>query len=79
MVYRLVYHRFAQEVVYHFYKRRCGMPLTDVQIRKLKPLEKQYSVSDINGLSLLVKPNGSKLWRIRYTFDGKRNMMSAGA
>jgi len=38
------------------------MPLTDNQIRNLKPREKSYKVSDFEGLYILVKPSGSKLW-----------------
>ncbi|MGR2678677.1 tyrosine-type recombinase/integrase [Chromobacterium haemolyticum] len=42
------------------------MALTDVKARQTKPAEKQFKLSDSNGLYLLVKPNGSKLWRYKY-------------
>lgn len=34
------------------------MPLSDAAIRRLKPREKQYKVSDFDGLFMLVRPNG---------------------
>lgn len=54
------------------------MPLTDIQIRKANPKEKPYTLSDGNGLSLLIEPNGSKGWRFRYRFAGKPKMISLG-
>ncbi|PRP71117.1 integrase [Chromobacterium amazonense] len=42
------------------------MALTDVKVRQTKPTEKPVKISDSNGLYLLVKPNGSKLWRYKY-------------
>jgi Arm DNA-binding domain len=53
--------------------------LTALAIEKLKPKEKPYKVSDGNGLYLLVKPTGAKLWRVRYHFEGKETMLSLGA
>ena len=43
--------------------------LTYIQINAAKPREKAWSLSDSQGLLLLVQPNGSKLWRFRYRFD----------
>ena len=37
--------------------------LTDTKIKQAKPKEKEYKLSDGEGLVLVVKPNGSKLWR----------------
>ncbi|GAB3248977.1 tyrosine-type recombinase/integrase [Chitinimonas naiadis] len=54
------------------------MPLTDVKIRQAKPLEKQFKLADANGLYLLVKPNGAKLWRYKYRIDGKENVYALG-
>ncbi|HBQ7825094.1 integrase [Klebsiella pneumoniae] len=54
------------------------MPLTDLEIRRSKPLDKPYTLNDGNGLSLLIEPNGSKGWRFRYRFDGKPKMLSLG-
>lgn len=55
------------------------MPLSDVQIRNLKPKEKAYKVSDFEGLFVLVKPNGSKLWHFKYRMYGKEKLLSIGA
>ncbi len=48
------------------------MPLTDSAIKTAKPKEKPYKLSDAQGLYLLVNPNGSKLWRLKYRVGGKR-------
>lgn len=40
---------------------KIASPLTDTQIRKAKPREKLYRLSDGNGLSIEIKPNGSKI------------------
>jgi len=54
------------------------MPLSDIQIRNIKPKEKAYKVSDFEGLFVLVKPNGSKLWQLKYRIDGKERLFSIG-
>src|SRR6185312_1016484 len=43
------------------------------------PRDKAYILTDGNGLCLLVMPHGRKLWRLRYRFGGKQNMLSLGA
>lgn len=40
--------------------------------------KKAYTLSDGQGLSLLIEPNGSKGWRFRYRFAGKARLMSLG-
>ncbi|AOH84091.1 hypothetical protein AWL63_09060 [Sphingomonas panacis] len=40
---------------------------------------KDYKLADGEGLYLLVRPNGSKLWRFKYRFDGKEKLLSFGA
>lgn len=55
------------------------MPLTDVAIRNAKPRSKAYKVSDGKGLFLQVQPNGSRLWRYAYRFDGKQKLLALGA
>jgi len=54
------------------------MPLSDIQVRNLKPREKAYKVSDFEGLFVLVKPNGSKLWQMKYRLYGKERLLSIG-
>jgi integrase len=53
--------------------------LTETKISKAKPKEKPYKLSDGHGLYLHVVPNGSKLWRWQYRFNGVPKLMSFGA
>jgi len=55
------------------------MPLTNVEIKQLKPTEKPFKAADERGLYLLVNPNGSKLWKFKYRFSGKEKKLSFGA
>ena len=52
--------------------------LTENSIRKAEILQKQYKIYDGEGMFLLVHPNGSKYWRMKYTFDGKSKLASFG-
>lgn len=54
------------------------MPLTDTTIRTAKPTEKPYKLADEKGLFLLVSPNGSKWWRLKFRVDGKEKLLSLG-
>lgn len=54
------------------------MALTELQIRKTKPKDKPYRLSDSGGLYLWVTPAGGKLWRWGYVFQGKEKLMSFG-
>ncbi len=51
----------------------------DVAFRSAKPREKPFKLSDGGGLFLLVQPNGAKLWRLAYRFDGKQKLLALGA
>lgn len=53
-------------------------PLSDVQISKAKPRDKEYKLSDGSGLYLLVTPTGGKLWRVKYRFEGKEKLLALG-
>jgi integrase len=55
------------------------MPLTDKAIKGFKPQARDYKRADSNGLVLLVRPNGSKLWRFRYRVCGREKVLSIGA
>ncbi|KCZ92197.1 tyrosine-type recombinase/integrase [Hyphomonas johnsonii] len=55
------------------------MPLTDTRLRQLKSDAKPYKVSDGGGLYVLVNANGSKLWRLKYRFNGKEKVLSFGS
>lgn len=54
------------------------MALTDTAIRNAKPLDKPTKMADGGGLYLLLKPNGSRWWRLDYRFGGKRKTISMG-
>ena len=54
------------------------MALTELSIRNLKPKNKVYRVADSNGLTLEISPTGSKLWRWRYYYQGKAQMLALG-
>lgn len=54
------------------------MPLTDIKVKTAKPMDKAYKLTDGGGMYLLVKPNGSKYWRLKYRFVGKEKMLSIG-
>ena len=54
------------------------MSLTDTEVRKSKPTEKAYRLSDGGSLYLWVTPAGGKLWRWAYNHDGKEKLMSFG-
>lgn len=53
--------------------------LTDTLIRNAKPREKPYKLYDTAGLYLLVKPNGAKLWRLKYRIAGVTQRALAAA
>lgn|SRR3990167_2339672 len=54
------------------------MPLKDATCRNAKPREKAYKLADEKGLYLFIKPNGTKLWRLKYRFLGKEKSLSIG-
>lgn len=54
------------------------MALTDTAIRKLRPTDKPFKLGDSAGLYLLIKPNGSKLWYMKYRIDGKEKKLAFG-
>lgn len=43
-----------------------------------EPTNKPYKLGDSGGLFLLIHPNGSKWWRLKYRFAGKENQVSIG-
>ena len=55
------------------------MSLTDTKIRKLKPEAKARRYSDGRGMFVEVRPNGSKLWRLAYRYNGKQKLMAFGS
>lgn len=55
------------------------VPLTYFDIQNAKPERKPYKLADGGGLFLLVQPNGSKLWRLKYRHLGTERALSFGA
>lgn len=55
-------------------------PLNNTKIKQAKPKDKEYNLSDGDGLMLRVKPNGSKLWLFNYyrPFSKKRANIGFG-
>ncbi|HIP19045.1 MAG TPA: DUF4102 domain-containing protein [Sulfurovum sp.] len=55
------------------------VPLSDTKIASAKPKQKQYTLSDGDGLRLVVTAKGRKYFRFDYTRpNGKRNSISVG-
>ena len=54
------------------------MPLSDTAIRAAKPRDKQYKLADEKGLFLLVHPNGSRYWRMKYRYLDKEKTLALG-
>lgn len=52
--------------------------LSDAAVRNAKPKTKFYKLADGEGLFLLVMPNGSKYWRLKYFFAGKEKLLALG-
>lgn len=52
--------------------------LTELQVKNAKAREAKYTLAGGRGLTLLVMPDGSKYWRLRYRFGGKRRMIGVG-
>lgn len=60
---------------------RITTPLNHTEIKAARSADKEYTLQDGNGLYLLIKPNGSKIWRFRYSRpgDGQRVLLSFGS
>jgi hypothetical protein len=52
--------------------------LTDTAIRKAKPSAAAQKLTDGGGMYLLLKPDGSRYWRMDYRFSGKRKTLALG-
>jgi integrase len=55
------------------------MALKALEIKALHPQGKVYRKADEKGLYIEVFPNGSKLWRMKYRFNGAEKRLSLGA
>lgn len=54
------------------------MALNDIKVKTAKSEAKSYKLTDSQGLFLFVHANGSKYWRVRYTFSGKERTLAVG-
>ncbi len=54
------------------------MALTDIICRTAKVKEKDYKLSDSDGMYLLVKASGAKCWCLKYRIGGKEKKLSMG-
>jgi integrase len=54
------------------------MALTDLQVKQAIPRDRDWKLSDSGGLYLLVRPNGSKLWRMKYRLHGREKKLAFG-
>jgi hypothetical protein len=52
--------------------------LNSIALRAAKPRDKPYKLGDGDGLYLLVNPNGSCWWRLKYRFEGREKLLSLG-
>ncbi|HAI6250548.1 TPA: integrase domain-containing protein [Escherichia coli] len=59
---------------------KVATKLTDTEIKKAKPAEKEFTLWDGDGLFLRIKPSGKKIWHLGYTvpLTKKRAKMSLG-
>ena len=55
------------------------MALTNIAISKATPTDKLQKLSDGDGLQLHITPQGSKLWRLAYRWQGKQKTLAFGA
>lgn len=52
--------------------------LTDLKARQAKATGKSYAIADFDGLYLNVSATGFKAWHFRFSWGGKRELMSFG-
>jgi hypothetical protein len=54
------------------------MALSNAAVRSTKPRQKPFKRADDRGLYLLVQTNGSRLWRMNYSFAGRQRTAAFG-
>jgi integrase len=52
--------------------------LTDRKCKSVRPKASPYPISDGKGLRLVIHPNGSKYWVLRYTLAGRETTLGLG-
>jgi len=54
------------------------MGFTSLQVKKMKPRDKRYELSDGAGLYIQISPNGSKRWIFKYKIAGSLKRVTIG-
>ncbi len=58
--------------------KQTSNKLSALEVKNAKPGEKPFKLSDGGGMYLLINPNGSKYWRLKYRHSGKEKSMALG-
>ncbi len=53
--------------------------LTELEVRRAKPRDKDYKLADSNALYAFIASSGRKTWRWKYRFAGKERQLVFGA
>ena len=53
-------------------------PLTNIQIKNAAIRDKEYQLTDLNGLRLRIRPNGAKTWIFQYTHPHTKKRCNMG-
>lgn len=54
------------------------MALSDAKVKAAKPKERRYKITDEKSMFLLVAPNGSKYWQLKYRYNNKEKILQIG-
>ena len=52
--------------------------LTELAIKRAKPKDKQYKLTDGDSMYLRIYPDGKKYWQLQFRFEGKQKVLSFG-
>jgi hypothetical protein len=52
--------------------------LPAVSVKNSKPRNKPFKLSDGGGMYLLINPNGSKYWRLKYRIHKREKVLALG-
>lgn len=53
--------------------------MTDLEIKNAKPADKNYFLTDIKGLRILIHKSGFKYWQFRYSYQKQRKIITIGS